>query len=428
MSIVTGVAMLLATVAQSAGVADLATRVRALGRELRIEQNEDVAIYRRALARGADKELDERLRDLTLGVLRAEPQITAAALKSRLQSAYDPWPPSEYTARMPEVLRLSLKGRPVMVVAWNTWLGGAGSPRSHAQVLAYTLGPSGWTLTGVTGEFLNDHGMFLNKVAARRPDELWFVLHGVRHGSSRVDVNVALVAFNGAGFRTRWSRDNLAQGSVQIEAQGLRLHFAEYAQAGGDFREVTEEWIFVPEGLERRSRKIAWHSFPRLQPSALAQRRAPTGFGNGDASCPAASFPSSQASWFWCRCCCNPCRQGAATALREPLAFGGMTPCAAKPDTAQQMFVPLAHLRYFDGAEILLNNNGVDPLVVRPMWFVRGADPVRGTRSDVPPLTMDLKQIGDLLPDGRADGADRRAPARVRGQADGAWRASGPAA
>ncbi len=72
------------------------------------------------------------------------------------------------------------------------------------------------------------------------------------------------------------------------------------------------------------------------------------------------------------------------------------------------MFVPLAHLRYFDGAEILLNNNGIDPLVVRPMWFVRGSEPVRGREVMMPPLTMDVKQIGALLPDGvpasRVDG------------------------
>ncbi len=72
------------------------------------------------------------------------------------------------------------------------------------------------------------------------------------------------------------------------------------------------------------------------------------------------------------------------------------------------MFVPLAHLRYFDGAEILLNNNGIDPLVVRPMWFVRGSEPVRGREVMMPPLTMDVKQIGALLPGGvpasRVDG------------------------
>ena len=112
---------------------------------------------------------------------------------------------------------------------------------------------------------------------------------------------------------------------------------------------------------------------------------------------------------------------------RGPLPFGGTT-CAAKPDVVQQMFVPLAHLRYFDGAEILLNNNGVDPLVVRPMWFVRGSDPVNGRQVTMPPLTMEVKQIGALLPDGvpasRVDGL----LLEYRRQDDGARRASGPAA
>lgn len=63
------------------------------------------------------------------------------------------------------------------------------------------------------------------------------------------------------------------------------------------------------------------------------------------------------------------------------------------------MFVPLAHLRHFGDAEIVLNNNGIDPLVVRPVWFVRGSRPVRGREVTMPPLTMEFKQIPELLPD-----------------------------
>jgi hypothetical protein len=55
--------------------------------------------------------------------------------------------------------------------------------------------------------------------------------------------------------------------------------------------------------------------------------------------------------------------------------------CAAKPDTLQQMFVPLAHLRYFNEAEIVLNNNGIDQMVVRPTWFVHGASRFAGAMS-----------------------------------------------
>ena len=82
--------------------------------------------------------------------------------------------------------------------------------------------------------------------------------------------------------------------------------------------------------------------------------------------------------------------------------------CAAKPDTLQEMFVPLAHLRYFDFGELVLNNNGIDPLTVQPIWFVTGSTPVPGRPVEIAPLTMKFTEISDLLP-------DRIPPARIDG-------------
>ncbi len=87
---------------------------------------------------------------------------------------------------------------------------------------------------------------------------------------------------------------------------------------------------------------------------------------------------------------------------------GTITPCAAQPDTLQHMYVPLAHLRHFDFGELVLNNNGIDAMTVRPVWYVRGAGPVPGRALTLAPLTMEFQQIRDLLPDGvpaaRVDG------------------------
>jgi hypothetical protein len=75
------------------------------------------------------------------------------------------------------------------------------------------------------------------------------------------------------------------------------------------------------------------------------------------------------------------------------------TTCAAKPDTLQQMFVPLAHLRHFNEAEIVLNNNGIDQMVARPTWFVHGSQPVRGRDVIMTPLTSEVKPLAELAPD-----------------------------
>lgn len=77
-----------------------------------------------------------------------------------------------------------------------------------------------------------------------------------------------------------------------------------------------------------------------------------------------------------------------------------VTPCAAQPDTRQRIFLPLAHLRLFDVGEIVLNNNGIDPLVVRPTWYVTGSDPVGGRPITIPPVTMGFHNLRELLPEG----------------------------
>ena len=87
--------------------------------------------------------------------------------------------------------------------------------------------------------------------------------------------------------------------------------------------------------------------------------------------------------------------EGARAMSRKPMRPS----CAARPDTLQQMFVPLAHLRYFNEADIVLNNNGIDQLVARPTWFVHGGQPVLGRDVIMPPLTSALKRLAELLPE-----------------------------
>jgi hypothetical protein len=61
------------------------------------------------------------------------------------------------------------------------------------------------------------------------------------------------------------------------------------------------------------------------------------------------------------------------------------------------MFVPLAHLRRFDFGEIVLNNNGVDPIAIAPVWFIEGKAPVEGRTLTLPPETMQYVNLNDLL-------------------------------
>jgi hypothetical protein len=252
----TTIIILTVLLAQMSDAEALGARVRELGARLRIERKEDVPVYERAMAEGGSETLLRLLREFTLAVLRADPDAPADALEARLRSAYDPWSKwsSEYTARAPEIFRASLADRPVIAVSWLTYLGGAGSPRGRARILFYVKSGREWVLAAETGELLNDHGLFVVPVASSRDGELWYLLHGVRFGSSRVDINLALVAFDGQQVRTRWSRQNLASGHVSVSATGVTLEYREY-MASGHINLIAEEWAFTRDGVERQSRR-----------------------------------------------------------------------------------------------------------------------------------------------------------------------------
>ena len=85
------------------------------------------------------------------------------------------------------------------------------------------------------------------------------------------------------------------------------------------------------------------------------------------------------------------------TSTRRP---SPINKCAAQPDVLHSMFVPLAHLRHFDSAEIILNNNGTDALVAKPTWYLDGRRPIRGKDVSLSPQTMRFVRFEELLPSG----------------------------
>lgn len=236
----------------------LEDRVRRLGREIRVEKREDVPAFERAIAGGAPRALDSALRELTTDALLSDPDQPAERLQQRLRAVYDPWRgATEHTAQAPEVFSLTLAGRRVLIVTWLSWIGGGGAPLSHAQILAYVREGPLWTLRATTGDLFDNHGLYLIPVAARRTGELWFIAHGLRRGSSRVDINVALLGFDGRSFQTRWSRRDVAKGEVRVRPDGITLDYVVYpAQGGPDFTEYIEILEFTEDGLRTVSRRL----------------------------------------------------------------------------------------------------------------------------------------------------------------------------
>jgi hypothetical protein len=243
---------------QGASLGALETRARSLGRELRVDSRDDVPIYERALAAGGANELDAVLRQLTTAVLAEDPNRSVTSLQERLRLVYDPWQSAgEYTGRAPEVREVTVSGVPTRIVTWLTRLGGAGSPRSHAQILAYVRHAQQWILQARTGNMFDDHGMFVQPVRSSRAGEAWFLAHGVRWGSGRVDINVALISFNGTLFQTRWSREKVAKGVVISRQDGITLEYVVYPTRGGpNFVEYIETLEFTEDGLRTVSRRM----------------------------------------------------------------------------------------------------------------------------------------------------------------------------
>lgn len=239
---------------------DLATRVRALGRELRVEVKDDPDVYARAVARGGPAELDRLLRDLTAATLNSSPQSSIDAVRRQLRDVYAPWPiqpgNTEGLAEHPDVIEATLAGKRVAFVTWVTRLGGSASPSAHAQILAFLAEQGRWRFVAQTGEFLNNSTVFVASVKSLQSDESWIVAYGSRIGNTRNPTSVALLAFDGRQFKRRWGYDDLFGGIVQVLPSGLRLEYRAYFAPGANFIEVAENLSFVPEGMKVQSREI----------------------------------------------------------------------------------------------------------------------------------------------------------------------------
>ena len=64
------------------------------------------------------------------------------------------------------------------------------------------------------------------------------------------------------------------------------------------------------------------------------------------------------------------------------------------------MFVPLAHARYFGGADLMLNNRGVVPHEVTPTWYIEGRGAVVGATFTLPAHQANFHSMEEFLPRG----------------------------
>ena len=76
------------------------------------------------------------------------------------------------------------------------------------------------------------------------------------------------------------------------------------------------------------------------------------------------------------------------------------TPCATAPAKLFSMFVPLAHARYFGGADLMLNNRGVVPHEVTPTWYIEGRGAVVGATFTLPAHQANFHSMEEFLPRG----------------------------
>src|SRR6266542_3178092 len=121
--------LLLPAQSQADRLSDVTARIATFGRQLRTERAEDLPTYERAIAGGGPEELARLLTQVTTLVLDGNPAADVGSIRARLQRVYSPWKPTayaqdgRYTATTPEVFRLSLNARPVVIVSWLIFLG-----------------------------------------------------------------------------------------------------------------------------------------------------------------------------------------------------------------------------------------------------------------------------------------------------------------
>lgn len=249
----------LVTLSRAQSLDELENQISSLGRQLRFENAKEAGDAERLVASGGVDRLRSLLTACTADVLNALPDAAAATIETRLRKAYSPWAPTPYeaepyTATTPEVFRGTVRSQRVVIVSWLIWVGGRGSPGSRFMLQAYTESKSKYALAAETGELLTDHSAFVRVAPTGQPDEIWVVAYGTRFGSTRVDLAAALFAFDGAGFKSRWTQPNLPDGRIRFVDDGLVLEYREYLSAGPNWRDIEEQLAYTSTGLATKTR------------------------------------------------------------------------------------------------------------------------------------------------------------------------------
>jgi len=117
---------------------------------------------------------------------------------------------------------------------------------------------STWIPMGEAGQDFDGRTFLAYQLNSPFPNQMWFLLAGKYFGSTTADLRVEVIACSRNGIVTKWQRDHLYGGKVDVGNEGktVTLSYIEPGPDGtipeihGDLQETSKVLFVTPEGLK----------------------------------------------------------------------------------------------------------------------------------------------------------------------------------
>ena len=225
--------------------------IREADRALRTKTAEEAKRYTPEYERQHTAALQQALTRYISGVLQAQPEISADALRDRIASVYNPWSGWGADANTPQAWRLTIGQRAFVVTALLLFRGGEGIPRSAGFIQAFDN--SGRPIADAGSEF-DGHSLVARQLTPTEK-EARFLVNGKRFGDTGSRSDIVLYGFDGAKFNVTWSRPDVPGLVLDVQNGTVRLRYSlkkipEPPAKGPIVEEYVEELRVTPKGLE----------------------------------------------------------------------------------------------------------------------------------------------------------------------------------
>jgi hypothetical protein len=222
---------------------DVAGRIAALSERLRFKEDDPESAHRYI----EFEPLTERIRREVDGYIHSALNATEGSqgIQARLRTVLAAHTPNPEYGDLPFARVIDIRGGRSLIVAYTIV---RGFHNDSATIRGYRWDVDRFELVGTTDSDFDGYNMFKTELPSPRRDEFWLLAWGQAHTFNGKKVRFRVYAFDGQGFRTVWSPDDLFNATPHVTESGFTIdHEVRYLPY-----EIHDEYTLTQSGPIKR--------------------------------------------------------------------------------------------------------------------------------------------------------------------------------